>query len=73
MSPCGRSVLAEKYGQEVANEVPLLYGGSVNTQNAAELAVLPHVDGLFVGRAALEADGLADLVEIARRARQQLH
>ncbi len=63
-----RRLLTEKYGTTVAQAIPLLYGGSVNRQNAAELSLLPEVDGLFVGRAALEPDGLADLVELALQA-----
>ena len=42
---------------------PLLYGGSVDAGNAAGLARLGNVDGLFVGRAALDPDGF---VAIAR-------
>ena len=42
---------------EVASQIlgrrpPCLYGGSVNAQNCAELIAMPHVDGLFIGRAA---------------------
>ncbi len=43
----------------------LLYGGSVNAQNADELLRDPHTDGLFVGRAAWTAAGLLGLVAIA--------
>lgn len=45
----------------------LLYGGSVNAANAAELLAEPHTDGIFVGRAAWTAAGLLELVEIASR------
>lgn len=44
----------------------VLYGGSVDRSNAAALLTMPGVGGLFVGRAAWEARGLLDLVEIAR-------
>ena len=40
----------------------LLYGGSVTTGNAEALLRLPDLDGLFVGRAAWTADGLAALL-----------
>lgn len=43
----------------------VLYGGSVSTANAAELLRDPHTDGLFVGRAAWQPQGLIDLVAIA--------
>lgn len=42
---------------------PVLYGGSVNSGNAADLASRPHVDGLFVGRAAWQAEGLVDILK----------
>lgn len=51
-----RRTLAGFWGAEVADSTPLLYGGSVSRENAAELSRLPDVDGLFVGRAALDAD-----------------
>jgi triosephosphate isomerase len=43
----------------------LLYGGSVNLDNAAELLADPGTDGLFVGRAAWQPDGFRALIEIA--------
>jgi triosephosphate isomerase len=42
--------------------VPILYGGSVNADNATRLATEPEVDGLFIGRAAWSARGLAGIV-----------
>lgn len=39
-----------------ANDVPVLYGGSVNTKNAASLLAAPGVDGLLVGGASLDAE-----------------
>lgn len=41
---------------ETAENVPVLYGGSVNLDNAVSYAQLPAVDGLFIGRSAWEAD-----------------
>jgi len=43
--------------------VPILYGGSVAEGNSAALALQPEVDGLFVGRAAWEAEGFLRIVE----------
>lgn len=60
-----RRLLSEKYGDIIAKCIPILYGGSVTKKNAAELIQLKDVDGLFIGRAALDPDGLADIVEIA--------
>lgn len=42
--------------RHVFDEIPVLYGGSVNPGNAQELIVQPSIDGLFTGRAAWQAD-----------------
>lgn len=42
--------------------VPILYGGSVNRGNAADLLAAPEVDGLLVGGASLDAEGWASIV-----------
>jgi triosephosphate isomerase len=44
-------------------ELDVLYGGSVNLDNCIGLATRPHIDGLFIGRAAWEADGYIAIVE----------
>ncbi len=49
--------------------VPVLYGGSVNPANAAELAAEDEVDGLFIGRAAWSPTGFAELINSAMAAR----
>jgi triosephosphate isomerase len=46
----------------VQERVPILYGGSVNTGNAASLLAQPEVDGVLVGGASLDPDGWAALV-----------
>ncbi len=50
-----RDHLASKYGQEVADEISILYGGSVNGANAQELFACPDVDGGLVGGASLKS------------------
>ena len=50
-----RAVIAEKYGTAVADEIPILYGGSVKAANAPELFASPDVDGGLVGGASLSA------------------
>ncbi|RWB67064.1 MULTISPECIES: triose-phosphate isomerase [unclassified Mesorhizobium] len=47
---------------------PVLYGGSVNPQNAAELIRQPNVDGLFIGRSAWQAEGYIDILQRASAA-----
>jgi triosephosphate isomerase len=58
-----RSVLADQYGEAIASEIPILYGGSVKAGNAKELFSCPDVDGGLVGGASLVA---ADFAEIIR-------
>jgi triosephosphate isomerase len=48
-------------------DVPILYGGSVKPDNAAELLEQPDVDGALVGGASLDVDSFAVIVEAARR------
>ena len=53
---------------ENAKQIPVLYGGSVNPGNAEELIVQPSIDGLFVGRAAWDADKFDKLIRDAMKA-----
>ena len=54
-----RGALAERYGEECAAAVRILYGGSVKPDNAAALLALPDVDGALVGGASLDAESFA--------------
>ena len=56
-----RVVLGEVYGKEVAEEVRIQYGGSVNGKNASELFGMPNIDGGLVGGASLK-DEFAQIV-----------
>lgn len=58
-----RSILQGQYGAEIADEIPILYGGSVKANNAAEIFSCPDVDGGLVGGASLVA---ADFIEIIK-------
>ena len=58
-----RSVLADKYGKAIADQISILYGGSVKANNAKELFGSPDVDGGLVGGASLVA---ADFIEIIK-------
>ena len=64
---CGalRGALADKYGAAVADEVRVLYGGSVKSSNVAELVAEPDIDGALVGGASLDADDFAKLCALA--------
>jgi len=63
-----RNVLAQKYGQGVANSVSILYGGSCKPSNADELFGCPDVDGGLIGGAALKADEFLYLIEAMKKA-----
>ena len=59
---CIRTVLAEKFGHDVADDTTILYGGSCKPSNAKELFACPDIDGGLIGGAALKA---ADFIQIA--------
>jgi len=61
-----REVLAKKYGQDLANSVRILYGGSVKPGNAKEIFSKPDVDGGLIGGAALNAQDFNAIVEAAK-------
>lgn len=50
-------------GQILGRPIPCLYGGSVNAGNCADLISCPHIDGLFIGRAAWDVEGYLDILE----------
>jgi triosephosphate isomerase len=58
----------ELHDPESADRCSILYGGSVNLENARALLAAPDVDGLFVGRTAWKAQGLVELIRIAAEA-----
>ena len=64
---CGsiRSTLADKYGQDVADVVRVLYGGSVKSNSIADLVKQPDIDGGLVGGASLDGDEFAKLCALA--------
>ncbi|MFD3006404.1 triose-phosphate isomerase [Thermus tengchongensis] len=60
-----RQALAELYGEGFARRVRILYGGSVNPKNFADLLSMPNVDGGLVGGASLELESFLSLLRIA--------
>lgn len=60
-----RAALSERYGPTVASAVRVLYGGSVNAGNAAEIAAQPDVDGALVGGASLDGEQFAAICRAA--------
>lgn len=57
-----RKTLESAYGGAVADEVTILYGGSVKPGNAAEIFSKPDVDGGLIGGAALKADDFIGII-----------
>ena len=57
-----RNLIAEKYGNEVAENTSILYGGSCKPSNAKELFAKPNVDGGLIGGAALAVDTFMGIV-----------
>jgi len=57
-----RAELAHVYGKETANQISILYGGSVKANNAVELFSQPDVDGGLVGGASLIADEFVAII-----------
>jgi triosephosphate isomerase (TIM) len=58
-----RSVMAKQYGNEVANSISILYGGSVKASNAKEIFGKPDVDGGLVGGASLVAAEFSAIID----------
>lgn len=61
-----RKVIAKKLGKAIANNMRILYGGSVKPSNAKEFLSLPDVDGALIGGASLKAEdfiGIANAVK----------
>lgn len=58
-----RRAIADKFGAEVSDAMPILYGGSCKPSNAKELFACPDIDGGLIGGAALKAD---DFIAIAQ-------
>lgn len=58
-----RSVIARRYGQEIASQISILYGGSVKANNAGEIFAAPDVDGGLVGGASLVAKDFIQIIQ----------
>ncbi len=57
-----RSLIAERYGKEVADNTSILYGGSCNGKNAAGLFANADIDGGLIGGASLKADDFMQII-----------
>jgi len=57
-----RKIVADGYSKEIANNVSILYGGSVKPDNASEIFGKPDVDGGLIGGAALNAESFVAII-----------
>jgi len=60
-----RPVLRDLFGAEIAEGMRILYGGSVNAENAGELFAMSDIDGGLIGGASLKADAFVAVVKAA--------
>ena len=58
-----RGIIAEKYGQAVADDTTILYGGSCKASNAPELFAKPDIDGGLIGGASLKAADFKGIID----------
>ncbi len=58
-----RNLLADKYDQDLANNMTILYGGSCNPKNASELFAKVDIDGGLIGGASLKARDFVDIIK----------
>lgn len=59
--------LVEKCDKNIAKETPILYGGSLNIDNASAILAAPDVDGGLVGGASLKVESFKELVRICKK------
>ncbi|WP_436514361.1 triose-phosphate isomerase [Ekhidna sp. To15] len=58
-----RKLIADKYNQEEADEISILYGGSVKPENAKEIFSQPDVDGGLIGGASLKSRDFTNIIK----------
>ena len=66
-----RECLAEIFGEE-GKEIPVLYGGSVNSENGSVLISQPDIDGLFTTRTAFQIEKFVKIIKDAIKERNSL-
>src|SRR3989344_4215870 len=59
-----RKILSEMFGQVEAFKTPIVYGGSVSPFNVKDIISQGHVDGILAGRASLESEKIAEIMDI---------
>ncbi|HBH13140.1 MAG: Triosephosphate isomerase [Clostridiales bacterium 38_11] len=62
-----RTILINLYGESMAENIRILYGGSVNSSNVDELMIQPEIDGVLVGGASLKSDEFLKIMTYSDR------
>jgi len=58
-----RNIIKDKYGKTLADDLTILYGGSVKPSNAKDIFSMPDVDGGLIGGASLKANSFIDIIK----------
>jgi len=58
-----RTIIAEKFGKDIAENTSILYGGSCNAKNASELFAQPDIDGGLIGGASLKVADFKAIID----------
>lgn len=66
-----RKQIEHMFGKKAASQVPILYGGAINSENGKQILTLKGVDGLLMGRSSLIAPEFVDLVNVAAEAAKE--
>lgn len=62
-----RSTFSRLYGESFAQQLTILYGGSVKPSNIAQLMAEPDIDGALIGGAALDVDSFAQMIQLGKK------
>lgn len=62
-----RKKLVDLFGKNSGGEIPIIYGGSVNSQNAKEIMSVHHIDGMLLGRASLDINEMKKIINQIKR------
>jgi triosephosphate isomerase len=63
-----RGLIAREVGKDLADVIPILYGGSANPDNTSELMSEPDIDGLLVGGASLDPEKFRQMIDAGQEA-----
>lgn len=62
-----RKKLVDFFGKSAGGDIPIIYGGSANSDNADEIMSVHHIDGLLLGRASLDLKELKRVIDVIRK------